>query len=252
MIKSRNRNKSDVERFVNLIELSNNGCWNWIGSIDAGRCIFSVKNKNVKAQEFILGQRAPHGLSVLFSCSNKQCVNPAHLSFGPKDKTPVLRGDPLELFMTHVDKQPNECWYWTAAKSHGGYGVVRRNGRNYPAHRWIYEYINGELPDKTECDHLCRNRSCVNPDHIEPVTKLENVRRGESGKWQRDKTHCPHGHEYTEENTMWTIHKHKNGTHYNTRVCRKCQEIKRSKPEAREKHKEYAKQWHKLHRQKTL
>lgn len=97
------------------------------------------------------------------------------------------------------------CWYWAGGKTKLGYGVFRWNGRSGCAHRWAYESLVGPIPEGLDLDHLCRNPSCVNPDHLEPVTTGENIRRG-IGWWtvsalQRDKTHCPKGHLYSEANT---------------------------------------------------
>lgn len=81
------------------------------------------------------------------------------------------------------------CWNWQLARSsrHGnaigiGYGVIRANGRNVRAHRYVYEAHKGPIPTGMQLDHLCRNPSCVNPDHMEPVTHAENLRRGNSTK----------------------------------------------------------------------
>lgn len=71
-----------------------------------------------------------------------------------------------------------------------------------------------------QIDHLCRNRACFNPRHLELVRQAENVRRGQSGKYQREKTHCPHGHEYTAENTVYNKRRHR--PHLVNRLCRTC------------------------------
>ena len=93
------------------------------------------------------------------------------------------------------------CWLWTAANS-GGYGQFSVSGHWQPAHRWAYEFCIGPIPDGLEIDHLCLTAACVYPWHLEPVTHLENVRRGRAGQWERDKTHCPQGHPYDEANTI--------------------------------------------------
>jgi len=93
------------------------------------------------------------------------------------------------------------CWIWQGPKNNRGYGWWGRK----LAHRRMYESIRGPIPKGLELDHLCRVTACVNPDHLEPVTHAENVRRGTVGAVNsarlRAETHCRNGHEYTAENT---------------------------------------------------
>lgn len=74
--------------------------------------------------------------------------------------------------------EPNTgCWLYTNVFNNG-YGQIQINGRDTLAHRTAYEYFKGPIPEGLELDHLCRTKACVNPDHLEPVTRSENVRRG--------------------------------------------------------------------------
>lgn len=105
-------------------------------------------------------------------------------------------------------RKVDECWPWLAGISNDGYGKFFINGKQTGAHRAAYELWVGTIPEGLELDHLCRNRSCVNPNHLEPVTKRENTRRGFS-PWVENarKTHCPKGHEYNQRNTYSLPHK---------------------------------------------
>lgn len=105
-----------------------------------------------------------------------------------------------ERFWSKVEKT-DSCWNWTGSLRNG-YGLFRFNGKIQSAHRVSFELIKGKIPKGLELDHLCRNPSCVNSDHLEPVTGKENNARSDSlpAKNAR-KTHCKYGHEFTPENT---------------------------------------------------
>lgn len=107
-----------------------------------------------------------------------------------------------EHFWKDVDKS-GDCWRW--ANSHDKrtqYAMVMWEGRTAKAHRVAYELAREPIPPGLVIDHLCRNRWCLNPDHMEAVTQRENVLRGEGvAARHAQKTHCPAGHPYTEENT---------------------------------------------------
>jgi HNH endonuclease len=109
----------------------------------------------------------------------------------------------------------DSCWWWTGCLTNHGYGVASWNGKQRPAHRVFYELRKGPIPEGLAIDHLCRNRSCVNPDHLEAVTLRTNVLRGISPAAIAAKlTHCIRGHELSGENISY-----RNGTQRRCRVC---------------------------------
>lgn len=90
------------------------------------------------------------------------------------------------------------CWLWEGAIS-AGYGNFGISGTSVIAHRWAYEHLVGPIPEGLVLDHLCRVRNCVNPDHLEPVTNEENIRRGYSiSRMYRERSSCHNGHDYVE------------------------------------------------------
>ena len=75
-------------------------------------------------------------------------------------------------------KTEHGCWVWLGAKMRNGYGQLVVGGVHYAAHRYAYQELVGAIPAGLDLDHLCRNRACTNPDHLEPVTRSENLLRG--------------------------------------------------------------------------
>lgn len=110
---------------------------------------------------------------------------------------------------------PNDCWEWPITPTQQGYGIIQLDGRAQKAHRVSYLLLVGAIPDGLTIDHLCRNRACVNPDHLEAVTNKINVLRGQGVcAMNAHKTRCPQGHDFVDTN----IYTYPNGR----RGCRSC------------------------------
>jgi hypothetical protein len=148
------------------------------------------------------------------TCSIDQCERPskAHGMCGMHNERRRRNGDannpgkyaldPLERLAQYVSPgAPDECWIWRGTTNADGYGAIRIKNARLPAHRFVYEVMVGPIPDGLHLDHVwargCTSRSCVNPAHLEPVTLVENVMRGNGvGAVNARKTTCPQGHEY--------------------------------------------------------
>lgn len=127
-----------------------------------------------------------------------------------------------ERFWSKVAQGKGDCWVWTGAAMPSGYGRFGIGGnKGVLAHRWAYEHMVSQIPDGLVIDHLCRNRSCVNPWHLEPVTQKVNVQRGRAAEvmrsWRSGATHCIRGHEFSPENTRVRS----NGS----RACKTCHRV---------------------------
>jgi hypothetical protein len=137
----------------------------------------------------------------------------------------------------------NDCWVWKAARSQKGYGQFRigprgaGSNRNILAHVWAYEFFNGPVPKGNELHHICETKSCVNPSHLEPLTRAEHMRR--SPNWRasmgargRAKTHCRHGHPLSGNNLYLDGRGRRN--------CRECHKLNARRFRARAKAKRSA------------
>lgn len=111
----------------------------------------------------------------------------------------------------------NGCWNWMGHRDPDGYGRISIKRQARLVHRVSYEFYVGPIPAGLQLDHLCRNRACFNPEHLEPVTSLVNSRRSPIS--HAGKTHCPQGHPYDEVNT-YVFRDRKSGK--DARRCRQC------------------------------
>lgn len=138
-----------------------------------------------------------------------------------------MRKSTIERFLEKLVKEDRgyitECWIWIAGKNKNGYGNFRgkdseliHGDKGRLAHRWAYNHYIGNIPEGLELDHLCRNVSCVNPEHLRAVTHKINMECGVNAG--NRKTHCSKGHEYIGDNVL--IRKRENGSTY--QVCRIC------------------------------
>lgn len=131
--------------------------------------------------------------------------------------------------MLHRIEPTGFCWLWKGALK-DGYGSQHSEGKTWQAHRLIYTLLVGPIPEGLDLDHLCRVRHCVNPDHLEPVTRAENLRRskniGKGDPWKNRRLvagnrkigHCANGHRWTDETLILTI----TPKGYTQRHCREC------------------------------
>ena len=123
----------------------------------------------------------------------------------------------------------NNCWPWRAHLHEFGYGLINIDGVPRRAHRVAYELEVGPVPKNHDLHHLCENRRCVNPKHLEPLSRSAHM--AQTPAWIGNKTHCSKGHEYTNQNTIW-----KQGKYRRCRTCwNEAEKLRRRKVRARKK-----------------
>lgn len=123
------------------------------------------------------------------------------------------RPNDISVFLSRFERTDG-CWEWKGGKFSWGYGRYQQDGQVHMAHRLAYEIFVGPIPDELQLDHLCRNRGCVNPAHLEPVTRRENILRGEAPPAANArKKHCVRGHKLEGQNLLMSAGK---------RQCRAC------------------------------
>ena len=124
------------------------------------------------------------------------------------------------LTQKQVEVLLKPCQIHQGALNWGGYGVIRRMGRNWLRHRWEYTQVHGPIPDGLQLDHLCKVTACFEVSHLEAVTPAENTRRSTAGQktgaQHAARTHCPKGHAYDEVNT------YRPPGNPNHRMCKAC------------------------------
>ncbi len=158
---------------------------------------------------------------------------------------PAREFDIEEVFVRYKRRisdlgKPEVCWLWTGRTCNWGYGIGSWNQKRIVIHRLSYEWFKGPIPEGLVIDHLCGNRLCQNPDHMEAVTLGENVRRGQLRRWDEYRASpsyrqfepgstCKRGHLWTEHG-RWQ--KSKLGFQ---RVCRRCAVLYQQEYQARKR-----------------
>lgn len=191
-------------------------CWLWRGAATRqGYGSFMIAKKQTDlAHRFSYRLHfgaIPEGEKVHQTCGNRACIKPAHLVTLTASEVSMRRVcKPRHLWAPITPKPPEDrfwpkvrksdgCWEWTSKRYPNGYGCFFIAGkRSVGAHRFSYELAKGPIPKGLVIDHLCRNKACVNPAHLEAVTNSTNILRGER---QTRQSHCRRGHEWTPENT---------------------------------------------------
>jgi hypothetical protein len=134
---------------------------------------------------------------------------------------------PLEHIADHLVILDTGCWTLDKKPGAVGYQLLRIDGKTVTVHRWLYQRVVEPIPAEMQLDHMCRNRACINPDHLEVVTQTENLIRGDGfAGLNARKTECLRGHEFTPANTI--VRQGRPG-----RQCRTCTYVANAASKAR-------------------
>ena len=131
---------------------------------------------------------------------------------------PALSPADRVRLLSKIYPNGDSCWEWRGTVDTQGYGRFTIRSDQYRAHRVVYSHLNGDIPQGTVTDHLCRNRRCVNPEHVEHTSVAVNTMRGESPQARNArKSCCPQGHEYARRSFLYK------GERVKYRYCPTCQ-----------------------------
>lgn len=135
---------------------------------------------------------------------------------------PLVNLKPRSWISDRMDIDADGCWRWNRYINPRGYGIVHLSERSVMAHVLSYTISKGPVPEGLELDHLCRNKSCVNPDHLEAVTHKENVRRAPLMGRGKSSIVCPKCNAYMLQANQMLETKYRDGSQYaRCRSCRK-------------------------------
>jgi hypothetical protein len=241
MLRIVTREKEVKARLLERRQIDENGCWLWMGY----RTKYGHGTINLTRQWPEMVHRVAYrewagpiedGNVIHHLCRSRACFNPDHLeqmSRSDHAKMGKPRYAPVEHthgYTTLKDKllafrrvSETGCWEWTGPLHKKGYAHVSADSKCLKVHRVAYEEWVGPIPEGLTIDHLCKNKRCFNPEHLEAVTNAENVKRSAGphrGGRNKGKTHCKDGHELTPENTY--VHHAKRGV---MRRCKTCHRL---------------------------
>jgi len=203
------------ERFTSKYTITPHDCWLWTAGLTTkGFGKYSDKGKTHVAHKYLYeslyGTVSPN-LRLVHSCGNRSCVNPDHLVVKTakeiantrkrRTREELVPGVLPERFKNKFEIGKDGCWLWTAYTNHSGYGVFGWEGTTYMAHRFAYKVLESELDSGLHLHHTCHERTCVNPDHLRPMTPTAH---GRGHRWSGNfyKTECLRGHSLLDESNV--------------------------------------------------